>query len=1513
MTPDETPPSSDDSSSGSTVGPQDPAGTAAGGFAPPVRTWFETTFAEATAAQRDGWPAISDGRHTLVLAPTGSGKTLAAFLSAIDRLGREPVPARQARTRVVYISPLKALASDVEKNLRAPITGAAEAATRLGVAFHQPTVALRTGDTPARDRQRLVRRPPDILITTPESLYLMLTSRARETLRSVEVVIVDEIHSVAGNKRGAHLSLSLERLDDLADNPPQRIGLSATQRPLATVARFLGGYDRNGAPRPVTIVDAGTAKPLDVRIEVPVDDLAAIASMPHPPGGPASGHADRTTSSIWPHVHPRILELIEAHDTTIIFANSRRLAERLAGRLNELAGRGPESGLAPLVKAHHGSLSHEQRVIAEDELKTGALAAIVATSSLELGIDMGTVDLVVQVESPGSAARGLQRIGRAGHRVGEPSHGTIFPKHRGDLLEAAVVVRQMRDGIVEETRLPTNPLDVLAQHIVAMSAMDDWGVDEMAALVRRSANYADLSDDAFLAVLDLLAGRYPSDQFSGLAPRVIWDRTTGRIRPRDSAQRLAVTNAGTIADRGLFGVFLSDGTRVGELDEEMVYESRPGETFLLGASTWRITEITRDRVVVNPAPGEPGRMPFWHGDRPGRPIELGRALGAAVREIHALDPAEALDTLRDRYSLDARAAANLLAYLREQADATGSLPDDRTVVVERFADEIGDWRICILSPFGSRVHAPWALALEARLASRFDLDVQVLWSDDGIVVRLPDAAESVPVEDLLIDPAEVEDLVVDRLPATALFAARFREAAARALLLPRRRPGRRTALWQQRQRAADLLEIASRHPSFPVLAETTRECLRDVFDLPALCDVLARLRRGSIQVVAVDTPRASPFAQSLLFGWIAAYMYEGDTPLAERRAGALTLDRDLLTDLLGADELRELIDPEAIADLELALQRLDVDWHPARGPDDIHDLVRDLGDLTDDEIAARAQTAVGAWIETLISEHRVIRLDIDGETRVIAAEDAARYRDALGAEIPGDLPAVFVEPVADPIGDLVARYARTHPPFTVREVATRFGISTGSVEPVLARLAEETRVVRGEFRPGGVSEEWCNVQVLQRLRRGSLARLRREVEPVEPAVYARFLTAWQGARDPDRPHGSLPDALARLQGTPIVASTLEADLLCARVANFLPGALDELASTGQLVWVGAGPLGSYDGRVVLAFRDQAPLLIADPEGDAPKGPVHDAIRTQLSDDGASFWADLVGAAGTSVAEDELVGALWDLVWAGEVTNDTLAPLRARLAMRTARRRRTPPTTGARRPRPRPGRLTRAGPPAGAGRWSLVSALLTPRPGSTERAHAIATQLLDRHGIVTREAVRAEGIPGGFAAVYPVLRALEEGGRIRRGYFVSGLGAAQFALPGAVDRLRSQRGESGAPVVLAATDPAQPYGAALAWPDITTGAPRSTRTAGAFVVLIDGRPAVYLDRGGRGLTTFTESDEWITPLATLVANGRLAKLDVHTIDGRAVRESPFAAALRDAGFRDAYRGLVLRAEGAALQR
>jgi ATP-dependent helicase Lhr and Lhr-like helicase len=1453
-------------------------------------------------------------------------------LASIDRLVTTPTPPATHRTRVLYLSPLRALAFDVDKNLRAPLLGIELAAQRSGTSITRPTVAMRTGDTPAKDRQSMVRRPPDVLITTPESLYLMLTSQARSTLAGVETIIIDEIHAMAATKRGAHLAVSLERLEEVCERQPQRIGLSATQQPLSEIAAFLGGCDAQRSPRRVTIVDAGVRKTLEVDVVVPVEDLGALGQeVSELTSGPATAALTPRRTSIWPSVYPQILQQILGHRSTIIFCNARRQAERLAAKLNELAelegiGVDPETGLRSedLVKAHHGSLAREQRVVIEDQLKRGQLRAIVATSSLELGIDMGAVDLVIQVESPGAVSRGLQRIGRAGHSVGEPSKGTIYPKHRGDLIEAAVVTRRMLDGAIESTRYLRNPLDVLAQHIVAHVAITgECQVDDVARVMRRAAPFSELSDDLLGNVLDLLSGRYPSEEFSELRPRLVWDRLAGTLRARDGAQRLAVTNGGTIPDRGLFGVFLPDGTRVGELDEEMVYESRPGETFLLGASTWRIEDISFERVVVTPAPGEPGKMPFWHGDRPGRPLELGRALGDFVRRVREHDPDEVVPWLRRDYALDEFAANNVVSYLAEQAEATGAVPDDRTIVIERFRDEIGDWRVCIHSPFGTPVHAPWAMAIEHRLEDRFGVPTETMWGDDGIVVRLPEAADELPLDAVLIDPEDISELVVSSLPRTALFSARFRECAARALLLPKRRPDRRTPLWQQRQRAADLLAVAAKYPSFPILLETSRECLHDVFDVPALTEVLTKLRSRSLRLVSVDTPRASPMAQSLLFSWIAAYMYEGDAPLAERRAAALALDRELLADLLGSEELRELLDPGVLADVELELQCLTEDRR-ARSADELHDVLRKVGDLSPTEIDVRCEGDQGAvWLAELVAQRRAIEVRLapgdvaqEAVVRIAAAEDAARYRDALGCALPLGLPREFTDPTPRPLEELIGRFARTHAPFTVEDVARRFALPVERATGALAALEQEQRLVHGEFRPDGTGREWCDVDVLRQLRRRSLAGLRREVEPVEPAALARFLHTWHGIAAPRRGMDALVDAIGQLAGAPLVASSLDADILAMRIEGYRPADLDELCTSGEVVWIGAGAIGSNDGRLRLCFADQIAALWAGWERHAPpEGTMVEAIRQILTERGASLWPQL-RAALPWASEREVLNALWDLVWAGEVTNDGLGPLRA---LRSGAGRRPSPTTSRRTPgRLRPARLARIGPPTGAGRWSLVAPMVSPAPSTTEAGLAAAAQLLERHGVLTREAVLAEGLPGGFSGIYPVLKVMEERGQARRGYFVTGLGAAQFALPGVVDRLRAERDtvdpfdplidpqQRPPTVVLAATDPAQPYGAALPWP---TNSGRPARSAGALVVLRGGTPLVWFDPRSHHVVTFpgaASDPEWVDALASLIRVGRLRSCEVRKVDGQPIGDWPdVAALLRQGGFADGYRGPILR--------
>jgi ATP-dependent Lhr-like helicase len=1634
-----------------------------------VRDWFAASFAEPTPAQAQAWPAIASGEHVLLSAPTGSGKTLAAFLWAIDRLNAVPparvgdgqsedvsdspngmsharagdgqsggasdvpnaVPDARARhggVRVVYVSPLKALSYDIERNLRAPLRG-----IRANV-----SVGIRTGDTSQAERAAMARKPPDILITTPESLYLILGSKARSMLSTVETVIVDEIHAVAAVKRGAHLALTLERLEQQARTVTgkgrgvQRVGLSATQSPLEEVGRFLVGPKRR-----VKILDAGVRKPLDLRIHVPVESMSDLAGpsagSPHPgpsdPLEPVPG-SESLRNSIWPAIYPELLALVREHRSTIVFVNNRRSAERVALRLNELAadgrdGAAPEGGpehvplegpppAAPceIARAHHGSLSREERTIVEEQLKAGELPCLVATSSLELGIDMGAVDLVLQIESPKSVARGLQRIGRAGHGVGDVSKGRIFPKFRGDLLECAVVCKRMREGAIESTVVPRNALDVLAQQIVAIAASAEGeepdggvGVDELYELVTRTHSYSELPRALMENVLDMLDGRYPSSEFGELRARIVWDRVAGRIRARKGARQLAIVNAGTIPDRGLYAVTLPDGRRVGELDEEMVYEARPGQVFLLGASSWRIEEIGRDRVIVTPAPGVPGAVPFWKGDGIGRPRELGKAIGAFARWAVDQD-AELL--VRD-YDLDERSAANLLEYLREQQAATHVLPSDRTIVLERFRDEIGDWRLCVLSPYGGRVHAAWGLAISARMRERYGIDGEALWSDDGIVVRLPDVdldegaddsgerePESIGVgssgttgaasyADLVaLDPEEVEEAIVSELGDSALFGARFRENAGRALLIPRAYPGRRTPLWQQRLKAQSLLEVARRYPDFPIVLETYRECLRDVLDLPGLQELLRGLSTREVALVEVQTQSASPFAGSLLFDYVATYMYEGDAPSAERRAAALSLDRDLLRELLGQEELRELIDPAALAQIEEDLQHRSQRTQATSG-DALCDVLRRLGDLRVDELRERVLEELDAegMLAGLERERRVVRVRIAGEERVIAADDAGLYRDAFGAVPPGGLPSVFLEDVPDALRRLVERYARTHGPFASAELRERYGVDASSALRELERSGE---LVRGELRPGGTEREWCDVDVLRRVRRASLAALRKEIEPVGERALTAFMPSWQGIgrwrsgselpadrgsrRVPRMEYRSpigggverLREVLVPLQGLALPVAAWERDVLASRTGSYSPSWLDTLCASGEVVWVGAGSLGRDSGRVALYFREDAQLLgppTPPPggHGEPPAEPEHALLRERLSA-GPCFFSDLL--AELEAPALALMRALWDLVWAGEATNDAWAPLRAprlTLAGHGIAQGAGSSAGGMWAPRRFGGRSLRGGRLGASaqvqGRWSLTEPIfaspgargagsseegsgadapedgsrgkrITAASESAQRRRALAELLLERYGVLTREQVRAEGVVGGFSILYSALSELETLGVCRRGYFVEGLGGAQFALPGAVERLRGGGSDEqgGTGLVLAAVDPAQPYGAALPWPRREGQTRRVARVAGAYVVFVDSEPVLYLERGGRGIVTFgvqaVEHGEAsgdrdgaplalaLSALADAVRAGRVGPVALERVDGEPAIGSRFEGTLVDLGFRQGPRRLTLRA-------
>jgi len=1661
-------------------------------FGPATRSWFAGAFAAPTAAQTGAWDAISSDRHALVVAPTGSGKTLAAFLWAIDRLTTEPPPERARRCRVLYVSPLKALAADVQRNLRSPLAGIRQAAARDGLTVEDVTVGARTGDTPASERRAFATRPPDVLVTTPESLFLVLTSQARAGLAGVQTVVLDEIHAVAGTKRGAHLALSLERLDELLDRPAQRIGLSATVRPVDTVAGFLAGH-RSPADggREVVVVQPEATKEWAIDVVVPVPDLADLdsAGVPDPdrpgsaPPAPTAGGGglgDEETdlsggaasplrrASVWPHVEEKVVDLVADHRSTLVFTNSRRGAERLTARMNEIwaersgvdlpptgsqwpaqaqgqsgasAGMPEGDGAPALARAHHGSMSRVERTRTESDLKAGRLPAVVATSSLELGIDMGAVDLVVQVGAPPSVASGLQRIGRAGHQVGAVSHGVVFPTFRGDLVPATVVAQRMRAGEIEHLHVPANPLDVLAQQVVATLATDDWQADELLAVFRRAHPFRTLGDATWRAVLDMLAGRYPSEEFAELRARIVWDRATGRLSGRPGALRLAATSGGTIPDRGLYGVYLATeppssgspadgaggsdrprgGKRVGELDEEMVYESRVGDTFTLGSSTWRIEDITPDRVLVTPAPGLPGRLPFWKGDSPGRPAELGRAVGAFVRETDALlaeDEARGTgrgrEVLRDA-GLDDWAADNLAAYLGEQRRATGRLPDDRTVVVERFRDELGDWRVVIHSPFGAPVHAPWALVVAARLRARYGTDVAAMHADDGIVLRLPDAGDSgwdlggpgwgagaapydgdgdgvagrgeapaVTVDDLLVDPDEVLDAVRDELGGSVMFAARFREAAARALLLPRRRPDRRQPLWQQRQRASQLLQVASQFPDFPIMLEAARECLRDDFDVAALVELMRDLQGGRVRLVEVTTASPSPFAQALLFGYTAQFLYDGDAPLAERRAAALSLDPELLTELLGeqgATPLADLLDPGAVERTEAELQAL-ADDRQARDAEGLWDVLRRTGPHPAHALRARtrqeSRDQVDEWLVGLERDRRVIRVRLGGRTgdedaeQWAVVEDAGRLRDALGVALPVGVPETFTEPVPDPLGDLVRRHARTHGPFPAADVARRFGLGIAVVVQVLARLEATGAVARGALRPsslGGTGDEWCDPEVLRTLRRRSLAALRAEVEPVEPESLGVFLPRWHGIGVRVGGAGSGGGALRgadgvlrvveQLSGAAVPASALETLVLPARVSDYSPAVLDELTTAGEVLWCGHGRLpgsGGGDGMVSLHLADGAALTLRDPDPVEEGGPLdtdlHRAVLDLLTGSGGYFLprlAELADASQTATLE-----ALWDLVWAGWVTNDRLGPLRESLGGSTRRgggAHRAPAAPNRVRP-VRPSRFgiarpasTTVIPRAGGGRWSALPAV---EPDPTVRAHALSQVLLERHGVLTRAAAPAEGVTSRFRDVYRVLRALEERGAVRRGYFVEGLGGSQFALPGAVDQLRTDaadrarardalvegggtggdghRVEPGA-VLLAATDPANPYGAAVAWPPTASagaresggedgaGSHRPGRKAGAVVVLVDGELTLFVERGGRTVLSFGRGDPGDGPrlvaaarlLAAQSRTDRLGRVTVQRVDGvpalAAARDrTPAAAALLDAGFSVTPRGL-----------
>ncbi|MEC5317692.1 ATP-dependent helicase [Brenneria populi subsp. brevivirga] len=1570
-------------------------------FSPATRAWFGSAFPSPTAVQAAAWTAIGAGENALVIAPTGSGKTLAAFMQAIDQLFREREElagsAPKTTTRILYISPIKALGTDVQRNLRVPLQGITAQRKRRGDAAVEIAVGVRTGDTPQADRARLLRRPPDILITTPESLYLMLTSKARETLRGVRTVIVDEVHAVAGGKRGSHLALSLERLDALLAAPAQRVGLSATVRPVERVAQFLGGA------RPVTVVNPPSSRQFDLRIVVPVEDMADIPGRNNGPSG--DGPSDRE-GSIWPHIEASILDQVLRRHSTIVFANSRGLAEKLTARLNERyaerldeedASRlvtpgepaihypssaggtsGRSAGTAPLIaRSHHGSVSREQRGEIEQALKSGELRCVVATSSLELGIDMGMVELVIQVAAPPSVASALQRVGRAGHQVGGTSAGIIYPRTRRDLVDAAVTLDAMLAGRIEAIAPPRNPLDVLAQQTVAAVVMEEVNVDDWYATVRRAAPFHTLPRSVFDAVLDMLAGRYPSEDFTEFRPRLVWHRDTGLLSARPGARQLAVTSGGTIPDRGMFSVVLPEGEeqagsrRVGELDEEMVYESRVNDIITLGTSSWRIQQITNDRVVVVPAPGRSARLPFWRGDGLGRPAELGEAIGAflgllesAGRRDGGLDITAGLAARLEAAGLDPNAMRNLLRLAGEQREATGVLPTDRTLVLERCRDETGDWRVILHSPFGRRVHDPWALAIAERIRQRWKIDPSVVASDDGIIARIPDVAGRVPGAELfLCDPQTLRKTVTDAVAGSALFAARFRECAARALLLPRRMPGRRSPLWQQRLRAGQLLQIAQGYPDFPILIETARECLQDVYDLPAMDALMQRLQDGAVQIAEVTTEVPSPFAASLLFGYVAEFMYEGDAPLAERRTSVLSLDSGLLSDLLGQVDLGELLDPAVIERVDDELQRL-APSHQARGMEGVADLLRQLGPLTVEEVARRLSDAGQArtCLTDLARDGRVIRVTIAGSVHWAAVEDAARLRDALGVTLPAGLPDVFLGPTQAPLRDLLARYARTHAPFTTGEAASRFGLGVAVADGALEQLSEKGKLLKGNFGVGRRLEaqipeagvhpqarhEWVGDEVFKRLRLRSLQAAREATRPVPQRAYARLLLERQGlvpeaagnAAVSGRDLGGALESIdgvvrviEQLAGTALPASLWESQVFPARVRDYAPGMLDALIATGTVLWSGHGRLGENDGLVAFHLQEFAAETLSPPDADSvvQLPALQQLFLACLDNGGAYFVRQLAALFATRLQVGEpaptpadIHEALWNLAWGGYITADTWSPLRAFYGARPTRRSRPVHTSRRRRGLrgiSRDDRMSAAAPsmasgamlsePTLAGRWSL----LHPEPvNDTARALARVEGLLDRYGVVTRSAAMTEDVPGGFPALRPVFRGMEDAGRVLRGRFIDGLGAAQFAERATVDRLRELAGASPGELVavsLSAVDPANPFGTLLPWPSHPSSV-RPVRRAGAFVVVVDGRLMFYLAQGGRHLLSYGDADDadmarplaaGLTALATALNRERHGSFTLERVDEQSANKSPLAAALRAIGFSSVPKGLA----------
>ncbi len=1497
------------------TGEAPPAADPTIGFHPAVRAWFSANFGAPSPPQLLGWPVIRAGENVLILSATGTGKTLAAFLEVLSRLYSNGTG---RGVQVIYISPLKALNNDIARNLTGPLRGIAATAGELGLTVPEIRVAVRTGDTPARERQAMVRKPPDILITTPESLFLLLSSpRAREILRPVHTIIIDEIHAMAGNKRGVHLSLSVERLAWLAGRPLQRIGLSATQRPLELIASYLGG-EEDGAPRPVRIVDARLAKEMLLQITMGPDELAGA------PGG-----------TLWPAMHEKIYTLVQQHRSTLIFVNARAVAEKVTLGLNQLAGH-------TLARTHHGSLSRSVRESVETSLKKGELQALVCTSSLELGIDVGAVDLVIQVESPRSASSGLQRVGRSGHVLGAASRGIFLAKMEDDLLDMAWVGREMLQGEVEPTSIPANCLDVLAQQAVSMAGTDDWLVDDMWRLVRRSHCYRQLGREQLVAVLEMLSGRYPARDITELRPKLAWDRIADVLRALPGTRAAAVAGAGTIPDRAYYAVYLAEkNVRLGELDEEMVFESKPGDAFMLGNAVWRIISITNDRVLVEAAPGAVPKIPFWNGDRGGRSAATGRRVGQFWEELANLPASEAgIQWLQTNCALDEAAAAGLLSYIEAQKRHTGLVPSHRCLLLESYVDEGGDYRITLHSPFGFRVHTAWDIAVRHRLRELFGVDVSSLAADSGIMWRVPRGQEPPALELLVYLEGEAERRILAELPSSALFGAFFRMNSARSLVLGRSSPRKRLPLWLQRIKAGELLAVARQEREFPVALETFRECLHDVLDLPGLLAIQAELSAGHIQVEYRHTAMPSPFARSFLLEFTRNYLYNDDTPKAERKAQFLSLNRDLLQNLLGEEALRDLLDAEAIAAAQARRQHL-TPGRLARTADELEEILLDLGDLTQEEAEERSQ-APGLLAE-LLQAGRAAPFTFPGldELRYIAAEEAALYKAAFATAASADESATVEQARLA----LLRRFARTHGPFVRGDVAGRYGWAAAECDDLAQALVEEGILLAGAFQPGRTEPEWCHSDVLQEVHRRTLATLRQEVEAVPGAVYARFLAGWQGLQfAADEPAGSpltgadgLANLLDQFSGLFLPTEVWERDVLPARLPGYDPAWLDILCARGEYLWVLQPGGNPQHGKLAFFRREDADLLwplLMKEIGAAALSPLAMQVETALRQRGAAFAHELAAGVADIAA---VQSALWELALAGRATNDTFAPPRlGGKAGAAAAPALAPPAPAGRRsggwrssPRLRQElrqRATAAG--RMTGRWSLLP---MPAPAGAEGATSapagsgydmssaesayrrLAEILLCRWGVVARDMLAAEGLSSLWGSVYRALRLMEMAGQARGGYFVDGLGGSQFALPEAVDRLRAERDAAPAasPLLLSSCDPAAVCGPLL--PAELPAGVGYVRSPLNYVVLVAGVPALYIAGFGRTLwrPAGLSDEAWSTAARMLPAlldipghQRPRRSVAVQSIDGVPAPQSPAAAELRSVGFSPAGNSLVL---------